>query len=410
MNRQEYMRHTLRSLIGRCGSYMPAGAKKLLNDKGNSVDSAVLRARFPEDPKEGVALAKGASCRRVRSDHASIEVGEGSLVCFSDLRTGSRLKVGKRSVVSDVTLSPGVSLTVGDDCQVGGVSVNIHDAAVGDGSVLRCVWFGDYGSNHEGGSVTVGARARLFDCILDTRGISGFCEPTSGCRLTIGDDATIAGTFLHTVCSDDITMGNGLMVLGPRIDMGNVYRIQRYLSIAQDDLDGFAVGPNAYTRSDRGLRNFELLLYGSSISAGNDVTISGMRTMCIGGESATLSLGDGSELSMNGYHKGLDPDDDTDSDGYDGSDRSLRDIRGSNKMLELLELSLGEGARLAIRVSIADKNSGSKTATGHITVGDGASVVADARLDWAYEQPYYHRCRLVSDVAVAGGAHTLVML
>ena len=410
MNRQEYMRHTLRSLIGRCGSYMPAGAKKLLNDKGNSVDSAVLRARFPEDPKEGVALAKGAACRRVRSDHASIEVGEGSLVCFSDLRTGSRLKVGKRSVVSDVTLSPGVSLTVGDDCQVGGVSVNIHDAAVGDGSVLRCVWFGDYGSNHEGGSVAVGAHARLFDCILDTRGISGFCEPTSGRRLTVGDDATIAGTFRHTVCSDDITMGNGLMVLGPRIDMGNVYRIQRYLSIAQDDLDGFAVGPNAYTRSDRGLRNFELLLYGSSISAGNDVTISGMRTMCIGGEGATLSLGDGSELSMNGYHKGLDSDDDTDSDGYDGSDRSLRDIRGSNKMLELLELSLGEGARLAIRVSIADKNRGVRAATGHITVGDGASVVADARLDWAHEQPYYHRCRMTSDVAVAGGAHTLVML
>ena len=206
-------------------------------------------------------------------------------------------------------------------------------------------------------------------------------------------------------------MGNGLMVLGPRIDMGNVYRIQRYLSIAQDDLDGFAVGPNAYTRSDRGLRNFELLLYGSRISAGNDVTISGMRTMCIGGEGATLSLGDGSELSMNGYHKGLDPDDDTDSDGYDGSDRSLRDIRGSNKMLELLELSLGAGARLAIRVSIADKKRSDKTTTtGHITVGDGASVVADARLDWAYEQPYYHRCRMTSDVAVAGGAHTLVML
>ena len=79
-------------------------------------------------------------------------------------------------------------------------------------------------------------------------------------------------------------------------------------------------------------------------------------------------------------------------------------------MLELLELSLGAGARLAIRVSIADKNRGVRAATGHITVGDGASVVADARLDWAHEQPYYHRCRMTSDVAVPGGAHTLVML
>ena len=61
-------------------------------------------------------------------------------------------------------------------------------------------------------------------------------------------------------------------------------------------------------------------------------------------------------------------------------------------------------------MSIADKSRSAKTATGHITVGDGASVVADARLCWGNEQPYYNRCRLASDVTVASGAHTLVML
>lgn len=420
---QEYRRGVCRELMSILGRRLASGVRNQVEGRVDPRRLGWLEASFKETDADVDELGDGAKVFRSAVGSASVRVGDGSVVAFSTIEDGARLTVGRNSCVSNLVLPRGCSLTVGDDCAVYGLRCDASSVTIGSGSVVRCVAVGGKGVVTSDIPVRFGEGAMLSDCDIVQHTPRG--EDTA--ELVFGDRMTMLGGSLDIVSQTATVVGDDLLVLGPHTSLRNIAHILRtqdrtVKTLTTFDCSGKRPKPNKQRMNGTGLS-----LRADSVRIGNGVTITGMHRLAIGDEDdcpgrkliaddTRIELMDGSELGMVNMVHDVDQtltggSGDAPADNGDQDDSSLRAMCESGKLLELAALSLGQKARLGIRIALSDRD---KRLPGigkpSLAIGDGATVIALAEFLGTYQGPVSKRCRLAASMEIAEMARTLVRL